>query len=354
MTPMKLAARALIAGVAVSAMSLIAASPASAHTNNVFTYFDFDRESEVALAPGFGTLDRTNGALTALPTAATVDVFEIIGAEVFNEVGTAIGVGPLVELYSQFLIIPWDHSTGAEQPPVPAYVAGADGIQTMSGLDTLADGTLITYVEWVITPSNEFPVPFTSSAIATVNPVTGQLTPVINLTSLTVTNEFGLEFKSIATDPISGVTYGFLESDNVGPDLSFFVTLDIAGATHGPLTQFEGVGFENGFIEGADFDADGTLYFIYGNNGIEQYELSTLGAPSGWPTAERHVNAIAASNYLGDYPLNTLALTLEYTPILAETGAEFPALVLAASGVAVLAGTVTVVASKRRKNGAVV
>lgn len=346
------AARTLIAGVAVTAMSLLAATPASAHTNNLFTYLSFD-----PAVHGPATLDRTSGVVTSLGTeSVNTDFFEVVGLEVANEVGHGIATTSDDSDDAEFFGFGWDHSTGVETVPVPLYVDGAatgdDHYLDVSGLDTLADGTSIASIIWdEYVLEVEIPILTSFAAIASVNWETGELTPLIDTTDLTIEGEYFIW--SLATDPIGGGTYGFLEGDD---NLSRFVPFNFSDNSHGAVTVFGGAGFESGFFQGADFDADGTLNFLYGNNEREEFELSQLGAPSTWATAARTVGPDAASNFPGldTYPLSYLALTAESAPALAETGAEFPALWLAAGGVAVITGVVTVVATKRRQNGAVV
>lgn len=334
---------AVIAGVALSAIGLVAASPASAHTNNLFTYI-----AEDVTTVGFATMDRTTAAVTSLGTPSAYEFDEVLGAEIFNEVGTAIATTD-DEQEDEHVVLGWDHSTGAEETPVPLFVEGAD-LGYLTGLDTLADGTIITFAIYEVEIEGE---PVDVAVIASVDRATGVLTPLIDVTDLTIDGSFWIE--SLATDPISGVTYALLSDDEESGE-SYYAPLDFDTLTYGTPTQFTGAGFGEGFFQGADFDVDGTLYFIYGNNEREEYELSTLGAPATWPTAERHYVADTASNYPDEYPLATLALTLEQAPAapaLANTGAEFPALALAAGGVAVLAGAVTVVTTRRRSRAVV-
>ena len=337
-TPARLAGRAIVAGIALSALTLLAASPASAHTNNLYTYAGYSDPA------GFATMSRTNADVTILPSSAQ-NYDEMIGAEVFDEVGTAIGVN-YGEPYEYF-VLGWNHTTGAEDAGVAAFITGAEeGSLYVSGLDTLADGTTITYVEYFAFGSGEFPEFF--SAIATVNKVTGELTPVINLTQF-ADDDFYVD--SLATDPISGVTYAFLFSDT--DQSSYYSALDFADSSASDPAAFTGSGFDGlgGELLGADFDHDGTLYFTYANNAEEQYELSTVTGPSTWPTAARQFIGEVGTNYPGGVSL--LALTLEYTA-LAATGTIFPVVWLVAATVAVLGGAVTVVSvtSRRKRQGA--
>lgn len=334
--PASLVVRSLIAGVALTALGLVAATPASAHTNNIFGFVYQDGPT------GIATYDRTTADATVLPSSTNVGD-DVRGIEVFNEVGTGVGVnnGDPATFYT----FAWNHTTGAigTITPLTVDVVGFDGISNISGLDTLADGTLITWVEYFAF-DNEFPVSY--SAIATLNPVTGVLTPVIDMADLLLGDPSDYNLRSLATDPIGGQSFAFLVFVESGAP--FYVALDVTAGTHGVPAGFNGTGFEAGFIAGADFDADGTLYFIFGNDQREIYELSSVGGPSTWGTASRQFIGDAAGN-LGINPISNLALTIEHTPALASTGSSFPAVWLVAGTVAVLVGGITVVTTRRRR-----
>ena len=330
------AARTAIAALALTALGLVAASPASAHTNDIFGFAYQDGPT------GIATYDRLNADATLLPDSTDIGS-DIRGIEVSNETGT--GVGFLSGDPDSYFVFGWNHSTGALTAPteLTVNVPGFVEITDLSGLDTLPDGTLITWVEYSAF-SGEFPAPF--SAIATLNPATGVLTPIVNMADLLLGDPADYSLRSLATDPISGQTFAFLTSNVVSQPA--YVGLNIALGTHGDAALFNGTDFEDGFISGADFDADGTLFFIYGNNDREIYELSSVGAPSTWDTAARHYIGDAAGN-LGINPVADTALTIENTPALASTGSGFPIVWLVAGSVAVLAGGITVVTARRRK-----
>jgi len=330
------AARTAIAALALTALGLVAASPASAHTNNVFGFVYQDGPS------GIATYDRLNADATLLPESTDIGS-DIRGIEVGNETGT--GVGFLAGDSAAHIVFTWNHTTGAVSAPtdLTVDVPGFVEITDLLGLDTLPDGTLITWVEYSAF-SGEFPAPF--SAIATLNPATGVLTPVIDMSDLLIGDPADYALRSLATDPISGQTFAFLSPFAATPPA--YVGLNIAAGTHGDAALFNGTDFEDGFVAGADFDADGTLLFIYGNDEREIYELSSVGAPSTWDTAARHYIGDAAGN-LGINPIADAALTIENTPALASTGSGFPIVWLVAGSVAVLVGGLTVVTARRRK-----
>ncbi len=333
---LKLAVRSVIAGIALTALGLVAASPASAHTNNIYGWVTQAGPS------GPATYDRTNAEATLLPSSVDV-VDEIRGMEVFNEVGTAI-----VEDFGDpavYSVFSWNHTTGAVGAltgltvDVPAFVAIAD----LGGLDTLPNGTLITWVEYSAF-DGEFPAQY--SAIATLDPATGILTPVIDMSDLLLGDPSDYYLHSLATDPVSGQTFAFLSSRVASQPA--YVGLNIAGGTHTAASLFNGTDFEDGFISGADFDFDGTLYFIYGNDARETYELSSVTGPSTWDTAARVYIGDAGVN-VGENRIASRALTVEHSAALASTGSEVPLVWLLAGTVAVIAGAVTLVTTRRRR-----
>lgn len=282
----------------------------------------------------YAQLSATTGAPTLLPRSPTA-LQQIVGQELSNGVGTSIGTDDQ-DGTGPYLVFNWNPTSGAESAGVVPYVTGADeGSLFVRALDTRNDGTLITYVEYSISDGD----PIDYAAIATLNRTTGELTPVIDVLPLLV----DYRVISLATDPLTGTTYAFLGT--LESSFSFYVTLNFVVPGYTPPTQFEGTGFEDGFFQGADFDAEGTLWFIYGNNLEEQYELSTLGLPSGWPTAARNFVAEAAPGTA----LATLALATGPAPALANTGAEFPSALLALGTVAVLGGVVAVTTVSRRR-----
>jgi len=336
-TPVKLAGRAAVAGIALAAMGILAASPANAAVPVLYTYLDNSPHS-------YATMSAVDGAVTPLPTTPVSDPNEIVGEELTDGVGTAIGsVGDPAE----YFVYDWNATTGAADAGVPAFVSGADeGSLYVSGLDTRNDGTLIVYVEYTTTSGGEFPTVTQHAAVATLDRTTGEITPVIDVMPFI---EIGFRGISLATDPTTGESYLFWDQDESND--SFFSALDFVTPGLDLPSTFEGTGFGDGFFQGADFDASGTLWFIYGNNDREMYELSTLGSPATWTTDARTVVADAASNYT-PYPLSELALATAPQPALANTGAGFPAAWLAIGTVAVLGGVVAVVTVSRRRRTA--
>src|SRR4051812_944261 len=127
------AARTIIASVALTALGLAAASPASAHTNNLFTVVT---ESDDA-GLGYASMNKAHGQLTLLPDSVDISGY-ILGIEVAGEKGTAVYDASEAD----YVVASWNHYTG--EPGVPVAVHMADPAQIVSrvyGLDTLNNGT---------------------------------------------------------------------------------------------------------------------------------------------------------------------------------------------------------------------
>ena len=344
----KLVIRTGVAAAAITAMGLVAASPAAAHTNNMYTYVDY---SEAALFNGFATYGKADGVVAPLPNEVEY-LMDVVGIEIHAEKGTAIGYA------EDAYVTTWDHTTGANTVPVVVYVtAESIPVQNLyfddfSGLDTLNDGRTVTLVEYEHNITGDLYVD--QYAIALVDAGTGALTPIVDLTDV-LTGEQGeqlYEFTELATHPVSGLTYVFLANESEEP---FYLVVDVAAGTVGEPTLFQGADFEDGVILGADFDpADGTLYFNYANDAEEQFELSKLGSPTAndWVTTARTYISTAPAQY-DDYDLAQLALTIEHTA-LAATGAELPVLWLVAGTLAVLAGGTVVMVARRKADAGTV
>lgn len=342
MTLKSIAAKTAIATLALTAMGLAAATPASAHTNNMYTYVHYDDNIQQAY---YATYGKTDGVTTALPTSYLAEEIEVYGIEVANEKGTEIGST------GDAYVLEWNHTTGEAGVPVSAYstVGEFDGFV---GLDTLNNGATVTILHYTTVSDGEVPIATERIAVASVNSGTGEITPLVEFQDAI---SFELELidfpTSLATDPATGITYVFLQ--NPAGEVEF-LPINVAAGTVGEPTLFMGEYFVEGMILGSDFDpGTGELYFNYFNNVNNDFELLKLGAQATWVEAEptRISTAPADSD---DIEIAELALTIEYTA-LAATGTELPILAIALVGsVAVLAGGVTVMVARRRSEAGTV
>ncbi len=328
------ASRTLIATAALTAVGLIAASPASAHTNNMYTVvIDSDDAGG-----GFSTYSKTDGKVALLPESTFVPT-DFGGIEVAGEKGTAIGYNEGSGVFT------WDHSTGTFGPYVAAFIDDPlQELDYLTGLDTLNNGTTVTLVNYEQSNGVEVPTFTEHWAIASINAGTGEVIPLLDITdAISVEGDIDYNVDSLATDPLTGFTYVFIATKYD----AYFLEADVAGGTVSDPNQFDGFG--EGRVLGADFDADGTLYFNYENYEAEdlELELSKLPVGSAWLTAER-VFISKAPAQTDTFRIAEYALTIEHTA-LAATGSDVPvAAFLALGTVAVLAGGLTVMVARRR------
>ena len=336
MSPSKSVLKVAIAATALTALGLVAATPAAAHTNNMYTYVEYSFDEPTT--SGFATYGKTDGVATKLATPLIYDEgLEVLGIEVAGEKGTVLGY-----VAETFFVETWNHTTG-EPSGVPMSVAnpGADNVLGYTGLDTLNDGTTVTLSDFEVL-GGEFVSRFW--AVGSLNSGTGEYIPLVDLTpALTIEGEIVYAVLSLATEPATGITYVFLQNES---EESFYLAVDVAANTVGAPTLFQTDDMEDGAINGADFDpADGSLYLNYDNEDEEEYQLLKFGAPATWATADPTFISQAPSN---DSIIAQLALTIEYTA-LAATGSELPIVAWVLVGtVAVLAGGVTVMVARRR------
>ena len=341
MTLKSVAMKTGLATIALTAMGLVAAAPASAHTNNMYTYVDYNSMSQQA---GFATYGKSDAVVTPLPTTFVSDPDEVHGIEVANEQGTAI----LEANDGDDYVLTWNHTTGERGLPISVYLPD-EPFLSFTGLDTLNNGTTITIVEY----EDQVGVVW---AIGSVNSGTGEILPLVDISEVVfVESEAFYTPSSLATDPVTGLTYVFLTDPAGDPH---FLEVNVAAGTVGEPTSFDGAYFVQGVILGADFDGgNGSLYFNYQNSNHQQYELTAIGAPSTWPTADpTYISSAPSPDQYGDVTLDLLALTIEHTaPALAATGSELPIFAIVLVGtVAVVAGGVTMMVARRRSEAGTV
>lgn len=324
----RISSRLGLALAAALALGAAAAVPASGHTGSLFTVLTGPEVSGSQMA----TINATTAAITGF--SAPVDLF-INGIEIVNETAYAITETEIDDDTSEYSIAVWDHTTGALLSSVPIVLSVPGLVTSVEGLDALPDGTLIAYVSAEV-EEGEFDVP--EIWVASINPTTGAVTFLVELTDL---DDVDFYTDSLATDPISGVTYGFIDYDDGDP---LVVRLDLAGGTYSGPVLLSGLIDElgDGYVVGADFDTAGTLWFYYVifGDGNTNVLVSTSGDISAAtvPETVSEVTQLAALQNLAYDP---------YVPQLAATG--FPVLVVAAGGAALLGAGAIALFSRRRR-----
>lgn len=324
----RIGARLGIAVVAALALGTAAAVPASSHTGSLFTV------GSVLESPGaqFATINATTAVITPLGPSLTQDVN---GIEIVSETGYAITDEEIDDDSSLYSISTWDHTTGALLTSVPITLSVPGLVTSVEGLDSLPDGTLIAYV-YADVLDGEFEVP--EVWVASIDPATGVATFLVDITDLDTGN---LYTDSLATDPLTGVTYAFIDYDDGDP---LVMTLDLVGGTHTVPVLLSGIvdEFGEGWVAGSDFDTAGTLWFYYIVFG--EGDTALLASASG------AIDAATAPATSVELPQNGDLQNLAYDPYvpqLANTG--YPVILVGAAGAALLgAGAIALVSRRRR------
>ena len=256
-----------VALLATGLLLLGTPTAAFAHTDGLYSWANTGDDGT------FATVDKSDAQLEAILALASPD--QVTGMEICDENGYAVGY-----LEGDAFVLGWNHSTGevSDGPTLltadPTFWAGSDQVTVTQivELDTTADCTLLSIAEFEIVADQDT---YTVWAVSTVDPETGLTEQVVVIPPFTQ----DLNYTSVATDPLTGITYLFLEVEN---DLAF-VVLDLAGGTMSSLSGLNGVTghfSSDGFPQGADFDAAGTLWLIAQIDDLEQYRLLSLAGPA--------------------------------------------------------------------------
>ncbi len=325
-----------LAGVAVVALALTVSTslPAGAHSGLLYTVTGGDVPPADAR---FATLDPSTSALTPLAGGPSPTTYAS-GIEISSEGGFAVvsdfnsSEGPR--------LVSWNHDTGATGASLPITLDIPETIVHVFALDTSPSGALLAFAALRI--GGEFGTE--EIWVVEIDPATGAATRLIDLTPLDEAasqNSDEVFFDSIATHPISGATYMFLDYDDGDPMASL---LDLEAGTYSEPYRLSGIddSLGNGWVSGADFDPAGTLWFLYPQTGDV-----TLASTTG--DFSEAVGAVSSGSALGSNPIN-LTYDPAAPPQLADTGAEVPALVIAAIAAALLVAGVA--ASSRRRSNA--
>jgi hypothetical protein len=280
--------------------------PAAAHTGAFFT-IDFVPDDNF-----FSTISPVD-ASTA-PFGEPVP-FSARGIEIFNESAHALyGTegGPVLTT--------WDHSTGVVGSGVAIQQPEGYFMDGMSGLDTTPDGRILSIAAlWI-------PEDTDGAFIVEIDPATGELDLLVDLS--------GTDFypSSLATDPLTGITYVFSGTQ--------YLEVNIETGAYGELVDLLGVVEDLGFgsVDGVDFDSAGTLWFLYDG---EVTRFASLDGP-----LSESVGAISSGEApeVNDFNLAydpVSAPVVPAAPQLSNTGLDASALVwggaaLLASGLAIL------------------
>jgi len=328
--------RILVTGAVAAAATalLLAPAAATAHTDNLYTWAD-DGLGDGESVGGFATTSKTDASLAFLSAGTTEAIDQATGVEICDEVGYA--VSRTSDEYAG--ILTWDHTTGAIlSGPVDIYV-GNEPVYDAVELDTLADCTVISIVDF----DSE-----TGTAIAKIDPLTGEATALVDLPYFETENYTGL-----ATAP-DGSTYIFVTVDGY-PNVALvdFSTSSIGVPVllNGLSTYFD----SSGFTYGVDFDAAGGLWAITGVNQLEEYHLVSFAAgaslPSATPTDIGPYSYVIPPFVDAPIPLSTEGLAetpvAPIEPALAATGSEAP-LGIAAGALALLVAGGAVLTLRRR------
>lgn len=321
-----------------AAIALAGSAPASAHSGQFFT------EAEIGDGPdGFATISQSDAAVTQLPELADVDANAI---EIWNEAGYAIAaVGN-----SNDTLVLWDHTTGAVTGTHPltldpafspnSFLINVQAMDTTKG-SSLPDGTILT----LATVNTGFEIN-QSLWLSSIDPATGIVYPLVDLTGyldeLQEDEDAELYLDSLATNPLTGVTYIFIDFNDGTPQ---YVAVDIATDTAAapvPLVNVEGA-LGEGYIQGADYTDTGVLFFYYFVFGEVEGPGSTVFA-----NLAADITTSPAATLIGEVgDVSSGALAYDPAPMLANTGLNFVNPAIAALALLGLGGAVVVISRRR-------
>jgi hypothetical protein len=307
-----------------AAIALAGSAPASAHSGAFYTSASLGEGGY-----GFATISPTDAAVALLPTVAGLEAEAV---EIWNEIGYAIsGEGD-----DNDTLYFWDHTTGAVTGSAPlaidpAWPATTPVLLNVYALDTtkgstVPDGTILTFAE-----INTGPEVNVGTWLSSIDPATGYVTPLVDVTGL----EDDTFVDSLATDPLTGVTYALVDYNDGLPQYS---VLDIAAGTYATPAPLSAVrdSIGSGYMQGSDFTDEGILHFFYSSEGSVFAHLN--GAITSNPTA-------TVAGPVDD--VETDALAYDPAPKLADTGLNLVNPAIAALAILGL-GAAVVVVSRRR------
>jgi hypothetical protein len=315
-----------------AAIALAGSVPASAHSGQFFT------NAASGESGGFATISQTDATITALPDLSGQYATAV---EIYGEQGYAID-GDDEETGTLYF---WDHTTGAVTDSRPlvldptfaegAFIVDIRALDTTVG-STLPDGTLLTIVRINFGEEvNE------GTWLSSIDPATGTVTPLLDLTGYINDFDDFLYVDSLATDPTTGVTYLLTDFDDGMP---LYSTVDFVGGTVADPVALTGVNevLGDGYILGSDFTDAGVLFFIY--NSTEEGSQDAFASLTGAITANPSATFIGA---VDDEDVSTNALAYDPAPKLADTGLNLVNPAIAALAMLGLGAAVFIVSRRR-------
>ncbi|MDO7880938.1 hypothetical protein [Antiquaquibacter soli] len=324
----------VLACLGAAAVVALGAAPASAADVTLYTY-----GTSSAPEMAFATLSTTDAALEFLATNIGYLGLEVTGTEVCGGAGIAFAEpgepgAPVIAT--------WNTSTGEvtaqsslwmdpESLPEPSDEATVLGALEADSLSDCSPLTIVTYrVE---------DDPETITAIASVDPGSGETTVIVDVPSTAV---------ALATNPISGQVTLLLTDDSGAA--AYAAPVDLAAKTVGAPVELTGLGTLGGpIVQGVDVDESGTTWMIVATTEAMLVvsfapgaaltstptivgDLPITGSPVDGPTVFEPVPLAVSGGSGGGLPAPV--------PQLAATGAELPLGVALGAGILLLLGLV--------------
>lgn len=295
------------------------AAPAAADEGDLYTAVTFDVDGDDS---GFSLLAADGTVAPFAPTYSTDDI-EVSGVEVFNGQGYFLA---RVDGEDSYVVGTWDVTTGVGSPGVPIDLSAFDPAEVdeiaVWGFDATSDGTLLVLL--TVEPVDGAD----ETWIARVDPITGALVPIVVLPEVFEpdNNTF---YDSLATDPITGTTFVFVDDDN---NVVSAIPVQLSGPTVGAVVEFGAAAKPDSWLNGADFDTSGVLWYLAGE--VDGLTLSSLAGPglvADWTNGTRTVVDVNGAD--ADLESNALAT---WSPVVVPVTPAAPEPVapeLAATGV---------------------
>lgn len=351
--PIRIAGAAL-AATGAATLALLAPAASAAVLTDVVYLVGAALGGEGAPAQ-FGTASKTDASMAALSSTwmPSVDTEAPKAAEIVGESGWAVARSADVG----YALQGWDVTSGAFLSTTPITIGaspllfppGPAGYEqvTVFGLDSVG-GVLQTGVCLATINADESTE--AGCFLGTLG-TDGLFTATVDLDPEDLLETIPT---SIATDPISGTTYVFLENGD-----GYASALVVSGGV--VVDWIDLVGLEAAvqspnFPLGADFDSAGALWIVFGINNLEEYHLYSYPAGSSIETTEPADIGVldygTALNFVTSAALTVGDPTAPPAPVLPGTGSagtDATAVAIGAIGGAMLVGGAIALAATRRR-----